>query len=232
MKIHTDQFEGPLDLLLTMIEDEKLDITEISLAKIADQYIEYIENKTDIDPEEIADFLVVAAKLLLIKSKTLLPYLMRDEDEEEIKDFEKQLKIYKDFLVASKKIEELALAKTFTHSRDMIKFDSEQLFYPPANVSLKILRENFVELIDRLKPQEILAESTIAKSVSMEERISVIKDYLKILEEFSFSKLLEDTNTKIDVIVNFMAVLEMIKGRHINANQKVLFGEIIVNRIN
>jgi len=78
MNINTEQFNGPLDLLVQMINDEKLDIAEVSLGKIADQFVNYIKNSPDISTEEVADFLAVAAKLLLIKSKTLLPYLIRD----------------------------------------------------------------------------------------------------------------------------------------------------------
>ena len=96
MNFKIDKFEGPLGLLLQLIEKEEMDITEISLAKIADQYIEYIRSYKGIGPEEMADFLVVAAKLLLIKSRALLPFL-KGEAEEEIQEFEHQLRMYKEF---------------------------------------------------------------------------------------------------------------------------------------
>jgi len=121
MNINTEQFNGPLDLLVQMINDEKLDIAEVSLGKIADQFVNYIKNSPDISTEEVADFLAVAAKLLLIKSKTLLPYLIRDEDEEEIQDFANQLKIYKDFLDASRQIEEMLEEKKFMYAREFNK---------------------------------------------------------------------------------------------------------------
>ena len=231
MKFAVDKFEGPLDLLLSMIEDEKLDITEISLASIADQYIVYVESNQKIDPEEMSDFLVVAARLLLIKSKTLLPYLLREEEDEEIKDFAQQLKIYKDFLVASKVIEQMAMAGKIMNTRDMLRLVNEHMFYPPPNVSLGVMHANFTEIIERLKPQEILAESTIAKSVSMAERILVIKNFLQTLEQLNFSTLLADAKTKIDVIANFMAVLELMKQRAISANQCQLFAEIEIIKL-
>jgi len=80
--IKIDKFRGPLGLLLQIIENEELDITEVSLARIADQYVKYIRSSNDIDPDKMADFLVLAAKLLLIKSKALLPYLYPEEEEE------------------------------------------------------------------------------------------------------------------------------------------------------
>ena len=88
MKIKIEKFEGPLSLLLKMIEQEELDITEINLAGIADQYIEYIKNNNNISPDNMADFLVIAAKLLFIKSKALLPYIYAEE-EEDLEDLEK-----------------------------------------------------------------------------------------------------------------------------------------------
>ena len=98
MLIKIDKFQGPLGLLLQLIEKEELDITEVSLAKISDQYIDSIKNTKNIDPGETADFLVIAAKLLFIKSKALLPYLYPEEENEEIEELESQLRMYKEFL--------------------------------------------------------------------------------------------------------------------------------------
>ena len=95
MDFTTEKFSGPLGLLISMIEGEEMDITEIALAKIADDYVNYIRSAENIDPDEMADFLVVAAKLLFIKSKALLPYLYTAEDEAEVDDLEKQLRMYK-----------------------------------------------------------------------------------------------------------------------------------------
>src|SRR3989344_609317 len=101
-----EKFEGPLDLLLQLIEDQKLDITEVSLSKVADQFLEYLKNTTSLNPEEMADFLVVAAKLLVIKSKALLPDL-NIADDADSSTLERQLKIYKEFLEASKVIRQI-----------------------------------------------------------------------------------------------------------------------------
>jgi len=232
MQIRTEKFEGPLDLLLSMIEDEKLDITEISLAHVADQYIEHVENNKNIDPEEVANFLVIAAKLLLIKSKTLLPYLIKDEEEEELIDFTNQLRIYKDFLDATKKVEDILEQKNIMKGRGvMITNTQEKMFYPPPNISLGVLQATISEIIERLKPQEVLAEDTIIKSINIEEKIALIKNSLKKLNKINFSSLLEKGNTKIDVIINFMAVLELMKKKDILADQKILFGNIEIQRL-
>jgi len=232
MQIRTEKFEGPLDLLLAMIEEEKLDITEVSLAKIADQYIQYIENNKNIDLEEVANFLVIAARLLLIKSKTLLPYLIKDEDEEEIQDFANQLKIYKDFLEASRIVEKILEKRNFMHGRDMLKLDAteEGVFYPPPNVSQGILHSIFQEVVNMVKPPEVLKEDTIVKSISIDEKIALIKEALKKLKQVSFNSLLEKDGNRIDVIVNFIALLELMKQKSISAQQRILFGDIQISR--
>lgn len=230
MQIKLQQFEGPLDLLLQMIEDQKLDITEVSLANIADQFVEHIKNRPEIDPEEMADFLVVAARLLLIKSKTLLPYLVRDDEEDEILDFENQLKIYKDFLDASKKIEEILLEKRFMFGREFNKklLTGEVFFYPPKNINKNILQQAYSELVGRLKAEEQLEEDTITKAMSIEEKMSKIQTLLNKLNNFDFGKLLDKQANKIDVIVSFLAMLELMKQRNIDVRQKRLFANITI----
>jgi len=116
MELKLEKFQGPLGILLKLIEQEELDITEIALAKIADEFLAYVETSENIGPEEMADFLVMAARLLYIKSKALLPYLVSVEEEEEITDLENQLRMYKEFIDASAKISELVGAKKFLFS--------------------------------------------------------------------------------------------------------------------
>ena len=233
MDIKLQQFNGPLDLLVQMIDEEKLDITEVSLANIADQFIDYIKNKADIDPEEMADFLVVAARLLLIKSKTLLPYLIRGEEEEEIHNFEKQLKIYKDFLEASQKIESMLAERNFMFGREFNKnlLTDEAVFYPPQNVNQKVLRQVFEEMAARLKQAEQLEEDSIIKAISIEEKMSKIQLLLRKLNSFDFKGLLDRQATKIDVIVSFLAMLELIKQRAVIVEQKELFMDIPILKI-
>jgi len=228
MRICIEQFNGPLDLLVKMIDDEKLDINDISLGNIADQFVNYIKNNPNIDPEEMADFLAVAAKLLLIKSRTLLPYLIRDEEMEEIKDFTNQLKIYKDFLEASKKIEEILEARKFMYAREFNKkmLTESVVFYPPKNVNTKILQDTFVELVKRLKIEDNIEEDAIMKAISIEDKMSKIQNLLKKLNSLNFNALLEKNITKIDMIVSFLAMLELMKQRVVVADQRDLFESI------
>ena len=232
MHIKLQQFEGPLDLLLKMIEEQKLDITEVSLAAIAERYVERIK-QNGIDPEELADFLVIAAKLLLIKSKTLLPFLLPEEEEAEIKDFENQLKIYKDFLEASKKITGLLGERRWMFARQFNKklLTEEKFFYPPKNVTARVLKQSYQGLIGRLKTEEQLEEKTLAAAVNIEAKMSLIQSLLKKLNKLNFSRLLNEAATKVDVIVSFLALLELMKQRTILARQGELFEEIQILKI-
>jgi len=104
-QIKLEKFEGPLDLLLKLIEEERLSINEISLSQVANKYLEFVNSTQNISLDELADFLTVSAKLILIKSRTLLPSLNFEEEGDSL---EKQLRIYKEYYEASKKIEELS----------------------------------------------------------------------------------------------------------------------------
>src|SRR3989338_8740737 len=114
-QVSSEKFNGPLDLLLRLIEEQKMTITEISIAKVTDEYLQELEKIQDQDPEELSDFLVLAARLLYLKSKVLLPYLA---EEEEVDDLEKQLKLYKEFVEASKKIAAMIKEQRFAFSRE------------------------------------------------------------------------------------------------------------------
>src|SRR5665811_765610 len=159
IEFQTEKFSGPLGLLLSMIESEEMDITEINLAKIADDYVSYIRQaKEVISPEELADFLVVAAKLLYIKSKALLPYLLIDAEEDDSSDLERQLKMYKEFIEASHQISSILAEENFLFVPAINKgrrdTQSVQSFVPPKKVTSEVLAEKMRELIANLKKQE------------------------------------------------------------------------------
>ena len=226
----TEKFEGPLALLLKLIEKEKMDITQISLAKITDQYVEYIKNSQNIKPDDVADFLVVAARLLLIKSRALLPYL-EQEEEQEIEEFERQLKMYKEFLDASKNVERLIGKKKFSFSREFnrkIILDNVQIFSPPKKIKKQNLSDIFQNLVSNLEPEKKLEEKTIEHKINIEDKILSIQKMLINKIKISFNKLLNNTNSKTEVIVSFLAMLELIKQQDITACQEDMFKEIII----
>ena len=233
MNFKIDKFEGPLGLLLQLIERQELDITEISLAKIADQYIEYIKNYKGIEPEELADFLVVAAKLLLIKSRALLPFL-KGEAEEEIEEFENQLRMYKEFLEAAKKIEVIIGKKRFSFAREFNRqafLANANIFSPPKNLTAADLNAVFSEIIKNIKPVIQLEEKNLEQIVNIEDKILIIQRILLEKIKISFNHILAGAKNKTEVIVSFLAMLELIKQRDITVVQGGLFEEIEINKI-
>lgn len=228
MKIKLEKFEGPLSLLLKLIEKEELDITQISLSKIADQYVEHIRSSPYINPEELADFLLVAARLLLIKSKAMLPFLY-PEEEEEIEDLEKQLRIYKEFLEATRKVEAILGRKKFMFPREFnrkVALGDRSAFSPPKDLKKEQMLEVFSSFIERIKPAEKLGEDKIESKISIEDKISLIRKTISERIKMSFSKIFSEAKTKTEKIVSFLAMLELIKQREITAEQGSLFSEI------
>jgi len=236
INIKVEKFEGPLSLLLKMIESEDLDITEVSLAKIANQYVEYIKCSGEIDPEQTADFLVIAAKLLYIKSKALLPYLFSEEDEE-IEELENQLKMFKEFLEAAKRINKIIRKKRFMFSPLDRKASRAQVmahgdvFSPPKKLKKNDLKEAFREFIDRKKPMlKRLEEAIIEHKVSLEDKILTIERTLVEKIKFSFNEFLSKSESKTEVIVSFLAILELMKQKSLDACQSGLFNEILISK--
>ena len=229
LNIKIEKFQGPLNLLLRLIEKEEMDIAEISLAKIADQYIEYVRNAKQISPDEMADFLVVAARLLLIKSKALLPYLCAEEEEEEIRELENQLKMYKEFLEAAKGIDVLLGKKKFMFGREFNRkavLNNLNVFFPPKKLLAKDMANVFDELIGGLEPIEKLEEKKLEHKVSIEDKILSIRQMVINRIKFNFNKILKHAKSKTEVIVSFLAMLELIKQRDIAVSQKGLFQDM------
>ena len=230
----TEKFEGPLGLLLQLIEKEELDITEVSLAKIADQYIDYIKKLSVANPDEMADFLVISAKLLYIKSKALLPYLYTEEDEG-IEELEQQLKMYKEFLEAMKIIEAIVSKKKFMFAREFDKkaiLANLKIFSPPAKLNKEDLAFVFRNLISQIKPEEeVLEEERLERKINIEDKILAIQKTLLDKIKVNFSKFLTKAGSKTEIIVSFLAILELIKQRDVFAEQESLFGEITISEV-
>ncbi|MBU0612509.1 segregation/condensation protein A [Patescibacteria group bacterium] len=230
-KIELEQFQGPLPLLLQLIEKEELDITEVSLANIAEQYLAYIERAQDLPTGDLADFLVVAAKLLLIKSKLLLPTLQFDDEETE--DLEKQLKIYRIYYDASKHIHKMIGKKKFSYFRESSRVRTlEPIFSPPESITTKDLRNYFREVLDRIEPVVKLPQEMIKKTVSIQEKISEIKNAISTEARLNFKTLLTQSKNKTEVIVTFLALLELVKQRSVHVIQESVFEEIYIEQNN
>jgi segregation and condensation protein A len=174
----------------------------------------------------MADFLVVAAKLILIKSKALLPNLELEEEG----DLAIQLKLYKEFLEASKVIHQMILKRKFSYSREKLPQGIEPEFNPPKKLTTKKMATIFGVILQRLEPLIKLPERTIKKVINIEERIRQIRDYILTKVESTFAEIV-GRGDKIEMIVSFLALLELVKQRTVVMDQKQMFGEIQIKKL-
>lgn len=224
--IQLEQFEGPLPLLLSLIEREKLDITRLSLAKVADQYLDYVSREEHITLENLSRFLSIAARLILIKSKALLPTLtFTDEEEDEIGDLEEELRRYKRFKEAAMRLGML-ISEGHTIVTRESSLESVSIFLPPKNLTREDLENYFRSVLGNLPSMEILEEKRVAEIVTLEEKITLLQESIRDRVQKSFSEIVALATDRVHVIVSFLALLELVKQRVIHAQQGELFGDI------
>lgn len=233
--VQLEKFSGPLDLLLQLIENQKLNITEISLAKVTDQFLDYLKNNADISPDNLAAFLVVAAKLILIKSKALLPILELTEDEEEdIKSLEQNLLEYKRFKEIAQVLGGLFAENRFCFSRKFYESAGIETRKPICHISenfnVNELAGAFAKIIDEIPKINDLPKEKVKDVITLEEKIRQLKESLEKRIMLSFQSLACETKTSVEVIVTFLAVLEMIKQRIVIVKQEKIFGEIVISK--
>lgn len=221
--VRLEQFEGPLDLLLQLIEQQQLDISTVSLAEVTDQYLGTLEDVERLHPEELADFLVVAAKLLLIKSRILLPQL--DLPDEDGISLEAQLRLYQTFVAASESIRKLIRKRQVMFGREHAA-TVEPMFAPPARIDVGQLRETFAIILERLEPVTQITQTTIARTISLHEKIRKIRELIESKTVMNFRQLLEQAESRMDVIVTFLALLELVKQRTALVVQDENFSDI------
>ncbi|MFZ3031969.1 MAG: segregation/condensation protein A [Candidatus Moraniibacteriota bacterium] len=228
---HLEKFEGPLDVLLSLIEKEKLDITQVSLAQVADQYLAYIQSEEMISLENLSAFLTIAARLILIKSRALLPVLhFSDEEEEAMEDLEYRLKAYKLFREASQKLGLLFVQSKAAYTRESF-LGTQVVFYPPKDITKEALRQHFVDVLGDIPVFEVLPEKEMALVVTLEEKILHLQQTLSDRVESSFHEIIKNAEDRVEVIVSFLAMLELIKQRFITVKQEKFFSDIHIKRL-
>jgi len=223
--VRLDQFEGPLDLLLQLIEDEKLDITNVSLASVAEQYLLILRQNEQLPIDELADFLVIAARLLLLKSRLLLPNL---DIEEEEGDLEQQLKLYKEFVEASRMINRIILKRRFTFVHDSPLKVVEPIFHPPKGLTADGLKRLMLEVVHKVEPLVSLPESVIERTMSLHDKIRSVQGILEKAKQTSFRELLSTATSRMEIIVTFLALLELVKSRHATLHQDNAFADVTI----
>lgn len=219
-------FEGPLDLLLYLIEREELDITAVSLAQVTDQYLSYLRSGEQVDATALAEFIATGARLLLLKSRALLPQPSSDdEDVEELgEDLVQRLREYRRFKEAAGMLQDIEAEGLRTYPREA---PPPELPLPTGldGVTLDLLAEIVREVLERQPDEEpeIVVER---QEVTVEEKVAELTQALQRNPRVSFRSFISSCRTRIEVIVAFIAVLELIKGLRLEAAQDAPFGDI------
>lgn len=230
--IRQETFEGPLELLLELIEKERLSISEISLAQVTNEYLAYIKSLEKINPVEIAEFLVVAAQLILIKSRSLLPSLQLSEEEEQsIDELESRLGEYRILRELSKEIKKLMGNGVKIATRESYA-QYRPVFYPPPSISSRKIADSFAAFLAAIPKVEKLAKETIKRVISLQERIQQIQAGLQNRVEKAFSEIVGGSAEKMEIIISFLAILELAKQKIIDVDQENLFEEIKIRTMN
>lgn len=231
-KVNIEKFEGPLDLLLKLIEKEKLDITEVSLKKVTDQFLEHIKDLEEIEADNLADFLILASQLILIKSRALLPDLdIEDEEEISAEELALRLKEYKRFKEQSEKINEI-------YKNNKIAFEQEfclqknDVFAPGKNLKLESLNNAMKAIVLSISKFKDLAKKTVRQTISIKERIADLQQIISKQVKLKFKNIIKNSHNRMEAVVSFLALLELIKRQVVDVNQDEIFGDILLKKKN
>lgn len=227
-RVNTPVYEGPLDLLLSLIEKAELDITRLALAQVTDQYLTYIQNLEGIRASDISEFLVIAAKLIQIKSAALLPKppAIEVEEEDPGEALARQLIEYKKFKEASlflSEREEKGL-HTYLHIAQIPKIEPR---LDLTGLTIKDLMDAARDIFAG-KTNIPLNQVVAAPKITIRERIGRILSIMREKEHTSFFELVKDNSSRISVVVTFLAMLELVKRHVIEAEQSALFSDIVL----
>ncbi len=228
-KVITPVYEGPLDLLLQLIQGAELDITKVALAQVTDQYLTHLRSIEQQIPEEVSAFLVIAAKLLQIKSEALLPRppVRAEGIEDPGEALARQLLAYKRYKEIADTLENRTKAGLRTYLR---------LAAPPktpekidfGEFSLGDLYDLAKKLFSEVDTRVPLGKIVTAPRVTIREKINRIVQSLKRSTKVSFRQIMGEQHSRLDVVVTFLAMLELVKRHFVQAHQESLFGEIIL----
>ena len=228
VRFRLDNFEGPLDLLLHLIKSSKMDIMDVKLADITEQYLDYMQDLSSVDMERASEFITVAATLIEIKSKYLLPVMTEEEEEEEDSEalLLRRLKEYELFK---------NIGATLKEREDINKFyrapgeETEKVKIVLKDMVLDKLLDAFAGILARasLKPKQAPAPKTVVKDrFTVAEKIISIRNYSRDHKRFDFEDLFVEDMTKSEMINVFLALLELLKLQTVRVEQAGIFNKI------
>ena len=230
-KFKLREFEGPLDLLVHLIKITKIDIRDIFISDITEQYLEMMKEIDDVDVEKASEFIDMSATLLEIKSKHLLPRDPEPTDDEDPEErLFRQIEEYKLFKEQSEKLSKIEDVNKFFKEPDSSV--GEFKYELPEKLSLDLLIKAFSDLMQKMTIKaEVVQEKKIVKDrFTVAQKIAQIKDVLISKKEFKFSDMFEASYTRSEVINTFLALLELLKRQYLTVKQDNLFDDIDIVR--
>ncbi|MGL4763202.1 MAG: segregation/condensation protein A [Sarcina sp.] len=242
-KIKISNFDGPFDLLIHLIKKREMAITDIRIEEIINQYLDYISLMQELDLEITSEFIVMAATLIEIKSKSLLPKESKNEDDENV-DLETELKIKLIEYTKFKKISEyfkrkdLMYGEVFTKKAEIIEIEEEIDVLSTEylkKINMRTLYNIYINLIqkynDKQNTANVIERNINVDKYKMDDKMIYIRDKIKLSSIIRFSDLSYECECKLEVVVTFLAILEMIKLDEIKIMQYDNFEEIIIEKV-
>lgn len=228
-----ERFEGPMDLLLHLIEKEELPITAISLSQVTAQYLHHLTELEHSQPDSIAEFLVMAARLLYIKSRALLPLEAEVEEDEEEEDpaeaLARQLREYKLFKDRAELLREMEKAGLRGYVR-LAPPAAPILRFEPGSADVQTLIEAVLEVLNDIEAPPPPVHTMAQLKVKVDDRMAELQTQLQQFRKIRFRQFVRQARSRLEVIVSLMAVLEMIKLNQVQVQQEGLFGDIVIER--
>ena len=238
-----EKFEGPLDLLLHLIEKNKVNIYDIPITEITDQYMEYVRKMDEEDLDVVSEFLVMAATLLDIKARMLLPKEVNEEGEEDPRaELVMRLLEYKKFRLMSEELKDLENGADRVFYKDPTIPPEVKEYEEPVDldklldgVTLTKLQKIFEAVMKRQQDKIDPVRSTFGtikkEPVSLEDKITSVLGYARKHRKFSFRQMLEKQRDKMEVVVTFLALLELMKVGKIHLTQEHLFDDMYIESL-
>jgi segregation and condensation protein A len=224
-----ERFEGPLDTLLQLIEKDKLDISKISLAYVTKQYVTYVQNLEEkLHFNELMFFVDIASKLIVLKSRLLLPYL-EVQEEDEADELIEQLKVYQHVLEKARDLSKLFYTNEnpLIANKPRVKTERKSIEYFLKGITPQTLENSMRRCIEK-NSHPVPTQKTIKRIHTIEDTIERIQKHLQKLSSFKFHSLLGDSNSKGEIIVSFLALLELAKLATVRLEQEKNFKPIHV----
>ncbi len=225
--VKVGDFEGPLDVLLHLIEERKMLISDVSLTNVSDDFLKFIGAQTSFPLGQATQFVLIAATLLLLKSKALLPVLTLTDDEQgDIKDLEFRLTLYRQFKIVAKALSQLGGSMFIGEGATV----SEPLFMPSRDLSVQNLADAASRVIEQAPKALLHREVSVKRVISLEDMMETLAQRIEKAAMMTFREFSGNhAKDRYDVVVGFLAMLELVKRGLMLARQDMLHGDITMS---